>query len=432
MLQVVEANIDSLVSYKNNSKKHSEEQITQIIQSIEEFGNCDPIGVWTRSDGKLEIVEGHGRYEALKRLGVESVPVIKLDFLSDEQRQAYSHVHNQITLNSGLDENILAEEIRRLSEFDWSGLGFDDALFEMDSLIESDSSGEVEVPDEDALLCEFGDVFKIGDHIVICGDSTKAETFNFISESMNRIDLLLTDPPYGVDVTGATSEKMKIENDDLAPDDLERFLETCFTETRAILSPGTPFYIWGPHHLGILGMAFAHALRNAGFDIRQTLVWVKNVFTLGHQDYQNQYESCSYGWIPGAKHFFTRNRKQSTVLKSQQNLSRDEYAARYAELAEYVASDVFEVDKPTRSDLHPTMKPVKLFETLIRNSTRRGGVVLDIFAGSGTTLVATQNLGRKSICVEYDPKYASAILMRATDLVGVDPQKIGHINYAGS
>lgn len=424
MLTIEQCPIDTLVPYKNNSKKHSKEQISEIVASIREFGNCDPIAVWTRPDGLLEVVEGHGRLEALKILNETIIPVIKLDFLSDAQRRAYSHVHNQITLESGLDEEVVKKEIAELSGFDWANMGFDVVIDDLDEAL---SGEDVSLPDEHSTIPEIaglGDVFKTSKgHIIICGDSTLESTYQMISEFFGSPDLLLTDPPYGVDITGGTIDQLKIKNDDLPPEELMGFLYQAFKNSESVMREGCPFYIWCPS--GKLQSIFIQALQKTIYDVRQVLVWKKNVFTLGRSDYQYQHEPCLYGWTPGKKHYFTRKRNKPTILSHPEKLSREELLTAYRELSEFALNGtIIEAKKPSASRLHPTTKPIKLFEELIINSTKRGNKVLDIFAGSGTTLLACENLDRIACVVEYDPHYVDVILWRYEQLTGEYPERI--------
>lgn len=383
-LKVEYVNIDTLVPYAGNAKEHPEWQVEQIANSIEQFGFSDPVGVWTNHQGVLEIVEGHGRVLAAKELGIERVPVVKLDHLDDDARRVYAHVHNQTTLTSGFDMDALMVDIESLPEFDWEGFGFD---YKEPNFSEYADVEETEVPDEVESRAKRGDIWLCGEHRLMCGDSTSAEDIDALMDG-EKADLLLTDPPYNVDYEGKTKEKLKIQNDKMDDVRFRSFLIDAFHCANSAMQYGASFYIW---HADSEGHNFRNACIEVGWNIRQCLVWVKNAIVLGRQDYQWKHEPCLYGWKDGAPHKWYSDRKQSTVL---------------------------EFNKPNRSDKHPTMKPVELFAYQMENSSKDGDIVLDIFGGSGTTMVAAEQLGRKAYVMELDPHYCDVILERWENLTG--------------
>ena len=372
-LQVEYVDISAIKPYKGNAKEHPKEQIEQIKKSITELGNLDPIGIWHN-----EIVEGHGRYEALKQLGYTDIPVIRLDSLSDEQRRAYTLIHNQLTMNSGFDLDTLKVELDNIGEIDMSEFGF--------SL-----DGIGEEPQEEP-ISKLGDIYQLGEHRLMCGDSTDTETVKCLLGG-DMADLYLTDPPYNVSYTGKTSDALTIKNDSMTDEKFGEFLVNAFKAADEVMKEGAAFYIW---HADLEGFNFRKACRDAGWQLRETLVWNKNSLVLGRQDYQWKHEPCLYGWKKGTHHWYG-DRKQTTVI---------------------------DMDRPTASRLHPTMKPIGLFAYLLTNSTQNGDVVFDSFGGSGTSIMACEQLGRKCYTMELDPRYVDVIIKRWEEYTGKKAVKI--------
>ena len=378
-----------LVPYERNARTHSYDQIEQIKASIAEFGFTNPVLI----DLDGVIIAGHGRATAAKEMGLEAVPVIRLGDLTQEQVKALRIADNQLALNAGWDEELLRIELSELEDFDLDILGFsldelDALVYSLDTLDEgvfhhpSEESEEIFIEPSSSPVSRPGDVCELGPHRLLCGDSTKLE---HVSEVMAGAPaaLYLTDPPYNVSYTGgSTKERRAIANDSMPAASFEAFLASAFTAANAHMSPGSALYLW---HASKALLEFVSACEAAAWPVRQTLIWVKNSFTLGRQDYQWRHEPCLYGWKPGAAHRWYGDRSKSTVL---------------------------EFPKPQKSDLHPTMKPVALFEHPIENSTELGDVVLDGFAGSGTTVIACERLGRVARAIEFDPAYCDVIVER--------------------
>ena len=393
-LEVHEMAVADLVPYANNAKKHPREQIDQIAESITEFGNCDPIAVWHNEAGEAEIVEGHGRVMALKKLGIETAPVIYLDHLTDEQRRVYTHVHNQTTLSSGFDEQALIEDMDNLNA-DWEALGFGEFLPDL----EEEQAEDADMPEEIECRCHRGDVWVLGAHRVKCGSSTDPEDMADLLQG-GVADLIVTDPPYNVALgqhnrpseakqLHRRTDGLVIANDSWDSDEgFIEFLHSAFQLGMDALKPGGVFYIW---YASTQSANFLEACKRTGMRVRELLVWVKNVFTLGRQDYQWRHEPCLYGWKDGASHHWYSDRKQSTVL---------------------------EFDKPSANAEHPTMKPIPLIAYQIQNSSAEGDLVLDMFGGSGTTLMACEQLGRRCMTMELDPHYCDVIIARWEELTG--------------
>ena len=381
-----------LLPYARNARTHSEEQVAQIAASIAEFGFTNPI--LAGADGV--IVAGHGRLAAAHKLGLALVPVVVLEHLSPTQRRALVIADNRIAENAGWDEAMLRIELVTLQDddFDVSLTGFDaDALAEL--LADEDGNGDGET-DDDAVpeitetpISRPGDVWVLGGHRLLCGDSTKAECFEQLLQG-SQVDMVFTDPPYNVNYANTAKDKMRgtnraILNDNLG-DGFYDFLLAALTPTIANCRGGI-YVAMSSSELDVLQSAF----REAGGKWSTFVIWAKNTFTLGRSDYQRQYEPILYGWPEGATRHWCGDRDQS---------------------------DVWQIKKPHKNDLHPTMKPVELVERAIRNSSRPGNVVLDPFGGSGTTLIAAEKSGRLARLIELDPKYVDVIVRRWQDWTG--------------
>lgn len=427
-LTVSTMRVADLVPYAGNAKEHPEEQVEQIAQSIRDFGFCDPVGVWHDEEGRPVIVEGHGRVMAAQLLGIEEVPTIALDHLTDAQRRAYVQVHNQTTLTSGFDMDALMKELQELPEFDWSSYGFelDEMLEDVPTLADEELP---EVPEEPRTKA--GDLWLLGRHRLLCGDSTDPAQVARLMGG-RQADLLLTDPPYNVAYHQNDSEnwdpklaKQRADRKSIMNDKFEdeasfqRFLEDAIAAAKAVMRPGAAYYVW---FAAMHGPAVFNALTEVGLPPKQELVWVKNHFTLGRSDYQWQHEPALYGWKGGATHYFAPTRAEVTVFDDAANLKKMSKAELRSMLDEILQGDtqstVLRYDKPLASAEHPTMKPVPLFARLIRNSSRRGEAVLDLFGGSGTTAVACEQMGRDAYLMELDPAYCDVIVARWERLTG--------------
>ncbi len=406
-------NIAELQPAERNARKHAERDIEAIKKSIEEFGFNDPIGVWGPEN---TIVEGHGRLQAASELGLEKVPVVHLDHLTDEQRRAYALAHNRTAELSEWDLEVMDAELAEIFDIDMDAFGFDE--FGPEESIDDIQEDDFEVKKPEEPRTKRGDVWILGEHRLLCGDSTEpAEIAEFLGEC--KADLLLTDPPYNVDYTGKTKDALKIQNDSMDDQTFRAFLTDAMNAATPVMKPGAAFYIW---HASSEGFNFHAACRAAGLHVRQTLVWVKNTMVLGRQDYHWKHEPCLYGWKDGAAHYFTPDRRQTTVVEDQLDftkMKKDQLVELLKELySEQTPTSVMHEDKPLVSDMHPTMKPIKLMARCIKNSTRTGDVVLDLFGGSGSTMIAAEQLGRKCYMVELDPFYCDVIIDRWEKFTG--------------
>lgn len=376
--------IEELQEYERNAKLHPQEQIDQIARSMEEFGFNDPIAI----DENNIIIEGHGRLLALRQLGETQVPVIRLKHLTEEQKKAYILVHNQLTLNTGFDEELLASELESIVDIDMADFGFDLDIVDLNegpTEVEEDVDFDPTPPEEP--VAKPGDLYQLGNHRLLCGDSTSLDD---VAKLMGgeQVDLLLTDPPYNVAYEGGTEDKLTIQNDDMADEDFRQFLRDVYSAADSVMKPGAAYYVW---HADSEGYNFRGAARDVGWPVKQCLIWMKSSLVLGRQDYQWRHEPCLYGWVPGASHNWYGDRKQTTIL---------------------------EFDKPARNGEHPTMKPVPLFAYQMENSSKKGDNVLDLFGGSGTTMIAAEQLGRRAFLMELDPRYVDVIVNRWEALTG--------------
>ena len=376
--------IEELHAYENNAKLHPQEQIDQIVKSMQEFGNNDPIAI----DENNRIIEGHGRLLALKQMGEKEAPIIRLKHLTEEQKKAYILVHNQLTLNTGFDEELLRAELESIVDIDMGEYGFDLEILEIPEEpadVEEDSDFDTTPPEEPK--SRPGDLYQLGRHRLLCGDSTSIDDVEKLMGG-EQVDLLLTDPPYNVAYEGGTSDKLTIQNDDMEDEEFRQFLRDVYASADTVMKPGAAFYIW---HADSEGYNFRGAAHDIGWTVRQCLIWNKNTLVLGRQDFQWKHEPCLYGWKDGAGHNWYGDRKQTTVM---------------------------DFDKPHRNGEHPTMKPVELFAYQMEMSSKKGDNVLDLFGGSGTTMIAAEQLGRSAYLMELDPRYVDVIVNRWENLTG--------------
>lgn len=378
--------IDQLTPYDHNTRSHGKEDVAAIAKSIQRYGFSDPIGVW--GDRNI-IVEGHGRLMAAKKLKMTEVPVIRLDHLTDEQRREYAIAHNRTAELSTWDFEELKTELQEL-DFGDLDLGFD-LDFGNDGTTAVDDDYEVVVPEE--AKCKLGQVYKLGRHRLMCGDSTKREDVEKLCGGV-KVDMLLTDPPYNVAYHGGDRSNYdsykhgaSIKNDEMDEESFIEFLHKAFSNADAVMKPGAVFYIWFADRMSY---PFHYACKLTDWVVRETLIWKKQSIVMGRMDYHYRHEPCLYGWKNGS-HLWASDRKQSTIL---------------------------EFDRPSKSKLHPTMKPIPLFDYQMQNNTKGGDIVLDLFSGSGTSLIAAEQNGRTAFCMEFDPKFADVIIDRWQTLTG--------------
>lgn len=346
--------------------------------------------------------------------------IVRASQLTEEQKREFI-IKDNVAFGEWDDELLIAD-FDPDELVDW-GLGdLDDEPDDADA--DEDGYGAEDAANAPT-RCNPGDVWLLGRHRLMCGDSTKeADVAKLMGGE--QAHLLLTDPPYNVDYQGGTKDKMKIVNDNMDDVAFEGFLTAAFNCAIQAMRPGAAFYVW---HADSKGYEFRTALKEVGLTLRETLIWVKNALVLGRQDYQWRHEPCLYGWKDGAAHYFVDDRSQSTVIEDAgvdyRKLKKDELLKLVLQLTDVsIPNTVIYEDKPTKNDIHPTMKPVKLMARLIRNSTRQEQLVLDLFGGSGSTLIACEQINRKCFTMEYDPKYCDAILDRWEKLTGEEAERI--------
>ena len=409
---VQEVRLADLVPYERNAKQHSAEQVQKIADSIKEFGFLSPVLI----DRAGNIIAGHGRVMAAKSLGMKTVPAVYIEGLTETQRRAYILADNKLTELGGWDAVLVSSELDDLKA---SGFDIDLTGFSIDDIIIDESAGAEFTEDElDDLkarakdpIIKPGEVWQLGVHRLMCGDSTKAEDVKKLMGG-ELADLLLTDPPYNVDYEGRTKDELKIENDNMPEAEQIDFLEAAFSNAYDVMKPGAAYYCW----CALPQKASHIALEASGLRPRQLLIWVKSGMVLGRQDYQLRHEPCFYGWKEGGAHYFIDVRSFTTVEDDLDRISREKAIERLKELSSFTSA-IYE-DKPVRSELHPTMKPVELFKKQIRNSSRPGDLVLDLFAGSGTSIIAAEEMDRRCFAMEFDPVYADVIIRRWEEATG--------------
>ena len=375
--------VDALIPYAKNARTHSDEQVAQIAGSIKEFGFNNPVLV----DKDNSVIAGHGRLMAARKLGYKEVPVVKLEHLTESQRKAYILADNRIALNSGWDTSMLSLELQELKDdIDLSLLGFDadelnamlNPIEETEGLTDEDSVPEVPVEPKTKL----GDIYILGNHRLMCGDSTSIDAVEKLMDGQ-KADMVFTDPPYGVDYKG-------INND--SRDGLEDLLRGAFANYLAVSKSGASIYCF---HSDRCADVFHRVFREF-FHFSSMIIWAKNSLTLSQTDYQSQHEPCLYGWMNNGSHSWYSDRKQTSVWK---------------------------FDKE-RFEGHTTPKPVGLVERAINNSSKGGDLIIDLFGGSGSTLIATEKIGRQARLMELDPKYCDVIVKRWEDFTGKKAQLV--------
>lgn len=406
-----------LVPYQANAKMHSKKQIEQLKASINEFGFLTPCLI----DADNNIIAGHGRVIAAQEMGLPTVPCISIEELTEEQRRAYILADNRLTELGEWDRDILSAELAALRDegfnIELTGFNIDDIIINEIDFTEIDAAweeaGEVEAA-EDAKTRP-GDLYQLGRHRLLCGDSTDARTAERLRGGQ-MMQLAITDPPYNVDYSGHRKEREKIENDNRSDGAFLDLLTKAFNNLIASLDAGRSFYIF---HADMERRAFLEAMSKNEMQVRQILVWVKNSFVISRKDYNWRHEPCLYGWKDGAPHYFCEDKGQSTVWDKKadpDNMTEDQLRAIVKSLFRHTTA--IHEDRPVASEEHPTMKPINLIKRLIENSSRPGENVIDLFGGSGTTLIAAEQTERNCFMIEYEPKYCDAIIKRWETFTG--------------
>ena len=371
-LNVIHMKVSDLIAYENNPRKN-DDAVDAVASSIKSFGFKVPVII----DSNNVIIAGHTRVKACKKLGITEVPCVVADDLTEDQIKAFRLADNKTSELAEWDLDKLSEELKFI-EMDMSQFGFEDLEQELDREVLEDEFDENEAINENP-YSKKGDIFILGNHRLMCGDSTISDDVKKLVDG-RQIDMIFTDPPYNVDYEGSTG--MKIQNDKQKDEDFYNFLSSAFNNMYECVKPGGVIYCC---HADTEGLNFRTAFKNAGFKLAECLIWVKNSLVLGRQDYHWRHEPILYGWKEGAGHYFVDDRTQDTI---------------------------WEYNKPKANNLHPTMKPLELVGKAIKNSSKRNEYVLDLFGGSGSTLIACEQIQRNSCLMELDERYVDVIVKR--------------------
>lgn len=381
--------VERLVPFADNARTHSCSQIDQIAASICEFGFVNPVLAGT--DGV--IIAGHARLLAAQKLSMPEIPVIVVAHLSQIQRRALVIADNQLALNAGWDEEMLSRELKSLhtEDFSMEVIGFGDDEFAR-LLAAADSRPELTDEDEVPARCEtaitqLGDLWNLADHKVLCGDARSLQEVDKLMDGQ-AADLIWTDLPYNVDYQGYTKDRLTIQGDRMTTEELRFFLSASFSTYQRIVKPNASLYVC---HSSSWQREFQDALEAAGFRVRSQIIWAKQTFAWGFGRYKFQHEPIFYAYVAGQKDCWYGDKSQSTL---------------------------WEENKPAANREHPTAKPVALIERALLNSSRPGDLVVDLFGGSGSTLIGCERRGRKSRLMEIDPYYVDVIVRRWQQYTG--------------
>ena len=377
--------ITKLVPYVNNARTHSPEQITKLRSSLREFGFINPVII----DRDFNVIAGHGRILAAKEEGIKEVPCVFVDHLTEAQKKAYIIADNRMAMDAGWDEELLRVEIESLQGMDFDPLltGFDEkelaALFD-DGMEAKEDDFDVDAELQKPTFSRLGDIWTLGRHRLVCGDSTKAETYTTLMDGV-KANLVITDPPYNVNYEGSAG---KIKNDNMAGEKFYEFLLAAFKNMESVMVADASIYVF---HADTEGLNFRRAFADAGFYLSGCCIWKKQSLVLGRSPYQWQHEPVLYGWKKNGRHQWYTGRKETTI---------------------------WEFDKPKKNGDHPTMKPIPLLAYPIGNSSMANSVVLDPFGGSGSTLIACEQTDRICRTIELDEKFCDVIVNRYIEQVG--------------
>ena len=371
--RIEKRNIEDLKGFSKNPRKFTKKGLKDLKESLQRCGDANIITI----NADNTVLGGHARLQIMQELKYKEVDVKVPDRLlnEDECKEIVIRLNANTAGEWDLEKLALDFDCDLLS--DW---GLDIKLPSIAAEVE-----EIEIPKDVETRCKVNDLWQLGTHFLFCGDTTKKNDLSILMQD-KKADLLLTDPPYNVNYEGATKDKLTIQNDNMSEENFIQFLTDSFSNIKEFLKPGASFYIW---HADSQGYEFRKTVKENLGKVRQCLIWNKNQIVMGRQDYQWKHEPCLYGWADGASHYFTKDRSLATVI---------------------------DCEKPKRNDMHPTMKPIKLMAQLVENSTKPGAIVLDTFGGSGSTLIACEQLNRSCYCMELDPKYCDVILQRWEDM----------------
>ena len=407
-MEILELRIQDVELDESNPRVTTEEQVELYKKILTRFGMIVPILITSEN----KILYDSGKYEAAKQLGMKIIRAVRIDKLSEDELRTLRLAELNAQEKGEWDFEKLYDELSKLNEDDLFLTGFNLAEIEKELGTDGDSIEEIDIPEaREDYYSQAGDIYLLGEHRLMCGDSTNAEDISKLMDG-ELADLMITDPPYNINYEG--SDGQKIKNDNMSSNEFYDFLKKFYENAFNVMRDGAGFYIF---HADSETKAFRGACEDVGFKISQCLIWVKNGFNLSRQDYNWRHEPCLYGWKLGKEHFFIKDYTQDTVLENKEVLkkkSKEELLKYILELEEKLKyhSTIIEENKPTKNDIHPTMKPLKLLARLMANSSKKNWRILDLFGGSGSTLMTAEQLQRKAYLMEYDPKYADVIVKR--------------------
>ena len=407
--------ISELTPDPNNARRHDAANLLAIAGSLEQFGQRKPIVI----DQANVVVAGNGTLDAAKKLGWSTIQAVRVPAdWSPTQIKAFALADNRTAELASWDKATLESQLAELDDLGWElkGIGFEyEAPDDLSNLIEDTLPGEIET------RTMTGQIWKLGVHRLLVGDSTKVTDVQRLMGD-EQADLIITDPPYNVDYHGGTDDELTIANDAMSADDFAQFLNDAYAAMFAVTKDGAPIYVF---HADSSGHQFRNEFIKTGWLLKQCLVWVKNSFVMGRQDYHWQHEPILYGWKPGDAHKWYGQRNKATILDDAADISKlgkTELLEIVRQLSE--TTSIIREDKPKRNGDHPTMKPINLLARLMSNSSKRGDLVLDTFGGSGSTLITAEQLGRRCNILEFDPRYADVIIARWEKFTGGSAEQI--------
>ena len=414
--EMVYIKVKDLEPYENNPR-FNDMAVEAVANSIKEFGFLQPVVV----NEYNVLLAGHTRTKAAEKLGMEEVPAIIANDLTEAQEKAFRLADNKTAEIAEWDFEALERELRDIEDIDMALFGFEELDRALEE-IEEDKDLNEESEEPKTSRVQKGDVWKLGNHRLMCGDSTNSDDLDLLTQGQ-EMDLCVTDPPYNVDYEGTAG---KIENDNMSDAEFSDFAYKTCMQLKRVLKDGGVYYLW---HADGKSTPWRNALIDLDIGARQTLIWVKDRATLSRQDYNWKHEPCLYGWKDGAAHYYCQDFTETTILENKPNIKKlnEEELREYArELEDIIAdgSSIIRVDKPEKSELHPTMKPVKLMAKSILNSSEQGDKVIDLFGGSGTTMIACQQTDRNAYLMEFDPIYAEAIIQRWEEYTGEEAERL--------
>lgn len=414
--------LNEITDFQGDLKERSAGDMEKIKKSIKKHGVAFPIFIWQTEENGETInycLDGHCRTRALREMAAagEQIPPLPVDYIHAETEAEAKELLLKLNSQYG---HMTADSVAAFLgdiKIDFDELALPDGVLDLGKLepeeTKDDDNAPALKPDEVA-DSQRGQLYRLGRHFLFCGDSTSAEDMAALMQG-TRADLIVTDPPYNVAYTGKTADALKIDNDAMDDAGFKDFLVKAFKTMLEPLKAGGAFYIW---HTSIKGVIFREALKEAGGELRQILIWVKNVMTLGRQDWQWRHEPCLYGWKNGANHYWNGRRDLTTVYDEKpdyKKMNKEQLLQEITKLrGDNLPNTIIYEDKPARNEEHPTMKPVKQFQRLIKNSSKEDDAILDPFGGSGTTIIACEKLNRTAYVNEIDPHYCDVIRRRWT------------------